>query len=476
MGVKKALKIAGIVIGAIVAISIVSVIAIAWLAICCEPETETKFSAVAMTSDGPTTFDFGSDKLRLDFLTEETGEYISGLSVGIQVEPAGMQAAMVVIDPQGRFPAQIAILQLEGSELVIHPEFAASADSSDVPNVPITQYATSTIKTVIVDNLPRQLENLGKGTGLVKLAVLAAKALNDSGVPLGEYADKLGIVKEEKLLTRDEAAAEFWQKVQDSAKDKAFFFTDPEFIVSGGKEGIPDAQGVAIDLANFYFDANAIFSCGYANERVVVTESGPFLLYGCRTLTTQEQTQGLFRIAPEGYDERGLPLSKGSLHLVSRGQIGLGFEAPLDRGVATVSVPAGNYEVRVTNPGYLSASGNIGVGSTGISEQSYPLTPIGDGDDNDDNDNGGDGSHTVHVTIAGSGTVTSRDGVIDCPGTCSGTLVDEFTFLEAEPSDGWYIAGWDGAGCEASYYSCPMTPKDLQGDIYVTVNFGRYPD
>jgi hypothetical protein len=477
----KAIKIVGIIVAAWIAVTVAATV-VMWDEFCC---AENKTSAVAVSSaSGATEFDFGSDKVYFDFVDEQADQFVSGLSIAIEVEPDGTQGVMMIIDPQERFPPQVVILQAKNSQVVIHPAFSASADTADGQNIPLSQQATSTVRKVVVDILPKQLEGLGKSSGLIQMTGLAAKALNDSGVPLGKYADKFGIATKERLLSRDEAAAEFWQNVRQGAKEKAFFFTDPEFIASAGREGIPSAQGVAIDLASFYFDANAIFSCGYGNERVAVTESGPFVLYGCRSMTMGEQTAGLFRVAPEGFDERGLPLSKGSLQLISKSHVGLGFEAPLDaKGVTTISVPPGTYEAQVTNPGYLAAFGDIGVGSGDMSSTSYQLTPVfkeesNNQDHNNVNDNGENsgGSGAVHVTVVGSGTVTSRDGVIDCPGMCSGTLTDEFPFLSAEPSDGWYIAGWEGTHCDGSYYSCALTPSDLQSDIHVTVTFGRYVD
>ncbi len=59
--------------------------------------------------------------------------------------------------------------------------------------------------------------------------------------------------------------------------------------------------------------------------------------------------------------------------------------------------------------------------------------------------------YILNVTVYGSGTVTSTDGFINCPGTCShyylsGTQVT----LNATPAQGWRFAGWDGGSCSGT--------------------------
>ncbi|MGA2905425.1 MAG: hypothetical protein ABSD98_16485, partial [Candidatus Korobacteraceae bacterium] len=54
--------------------------------------------------------------------------------------------------------------------------------------------------------------------------------------------------------------------------------------------------------------------------------------------------------------------------------------------------------------------------------------------------------YTLTVSTAGNGTVTSTDGYIDCPGTCSHTYPSlTQVMLNASPAQGWSLSGWTGA-------------------------------
>ena len=65
-------------------------------------------------------------------------------------------------------------------------------------------------------------------------------------------------------------------------------------------------------------------------------------------------------------------------------------------------------------------------------------------------------SYALTVSISGNGTITSTDGYINCPGTCSHTYLS-FTqvTLNAAPSHGWNFVGWSGA-CTGTG-SCQLT-------------------
>jgi Divergent InlB B-repeat domain len=53
---------------------------------------------------------------------------------------------------------------------------------------------------------------------------------------------------------------------------------------------------------------------------------------------------------------------------------------------------------------------------------------------------------TLTVTTVGDGTVTSTDGSINCPGTCSATYADGTQItLNATPAQNWAFSGWTGA-------------------------------
>ncbi len=54
--------------------------------------------------------------------------------------------------------------------------------------------------------------------------------------------------------------------------------------------------------------------------------------------------------------------------------------------------------------------------------------------------------YTLTVSTSGSGIVTSSDGFINCPGTCSHTYFSATQVtLNASPAQGWTFSGWTGA-------------------------------
>ena len=81
----------------------------------------------------------------------------------------------------------------------------------------------------------------------------------------------------------------------------------------------------------------------------------------------------------------------------------------------------------------------------------------------------GVGTHSLTVSLGGSGTVTSSPAGIDCGSTCahafnSGTSVT----LNAAPAAGSVFAGWSGGGCSGTG-TCTLT---LNADTAVTASFG----
>jgi uncharacterized repeat protein (TIGR03803 family) len=55
-------------------------------------------------------------------------------------------------------------------------------------------------------------------------------------------------------------------------------------------------------------------------------------------------------------------------------------------------------------------------------------------------------TYSLTVSVSGNGTVTSTDGFINCPGTCSHSYPPGAPVtLNASPAQGWSFAGWSGA-------------------------------
>ena len=79
-------------------------------------------------------------------------------------------------------------------------------------------------------------------------------------------------------------------------------------------------------------------------------------------------------------------------------------------------------------------------------------------------------SYTLTVSATGSGTVTSADHFINCPGTCTHTyLSNTAVTLNANPAQGWSLSTWGGA-CSGSSSPCTLA---MTGDESVSATFAQ---
>ncbi|HUI84920.1 MAG TPA: choice-of-anchor tandem repeat GloVer-containing protein, partial [Candidatus Binatia bacterium] len=86
-------------------------------------------------------------------------------------------------------------------------------------------------------------------------------------------------------------------------------------------------------------------------------------------------------------------------------------------------------------------------------------------------------TYVLTVSTSGSGSVTSTDGGINCPGTCGNSYpVDPpvTVTLNAMPANGWSFAGWGGAG--ASCGTNPSCMVTMTQDQSVTAAFTQNAD
>jgi len=79
--------------------------------------------------------------------------------------------------------------------------------------------------------------------------------------------------------------------------------------------------------------------------------------------------------------------------------------------------------------------------------------------------------NTLTVSVDGNGVVTSTDGGINCPGTCTHNYPDnDQVTLNATPASGWAFSGWSGA-CSGTG-SCVVTMSQNQS---VSASFYQLP-
>ena len=75
--------------------------------------------------------------------------------------------------------------------------------------------------------------------------------------------------------------------------------------------------------------------------------------------------------------------------------------------------------------------------------------------------------YTSTVNTAGSGSVTSTDGFINCPGTCSYSyLANTQVTLNASPTSGWTFSGWTGASMGVGSCNVTMTQAEAVTAVF----------
>ncbi len=80
--------------------------------------------------------------------------------------------------------------------------------------------------------------------------------------------------------------------------------------------------------------------------------------------------------------------------------------------------------------------------------------------------------YTLTASINGNGTVTSSDGYINCPGTCTHSyLANTPVTLNAAPAQGWSFSGWSGGSCSGTG-PCNLT---MTGNLSATATFNLPP-
>ena len=81
--------------------------------------------------------------------------------------------------------------------------------------------------------------------------------------------------------------------------------------------------------------------------------------------------------------------------------------------------------------------------------------------------------YTLTVSVVGSGTVTSTDGYINCPGACSHTYISLTVItLNATPASGWSFSGWTGACMGVGSCNITMTQNLFVTGVFVEPGAG----
>ncbi len=82
-------------------------------------------------------------------------------------------------------------------------------------------------------------------------------------------------------------------------------------------------------------------------------------------------------------------------------------------------------------------------------------------------------SYTLTLSTVGEGTVTSTDGFINCPGTCSHSYLSYTgVTLNATPAQGWIFSGWTGACSGVGPCNLTMTQNLFVTAVFVEPGHG----
>jgi hypothetical protein len=124
-------------------------------------------------------------------------------------------------------------------------------------------------------------------------------------------------------------------------------------VLNGARDvlycGLPPADGLMIKQVNFLPALPELHL--FWHQPAVEPESDPF---------------PLFPVAATATDPLGQPLTTGSLELLSKANLGVGYMQVLDsQGNESIPVPLGDYNWRVRAPGYQPACGETSVTESG---------------------------------------------------------------------------------------------------------------
>ncbi|MGA2369802.1 MAG: choice-of-anchor tandem repeat GloVer-containing protein, partial [Candidatus Korobacteraceae bacterium] len=275
-------------------------------------------------------------------------------------------------------------------------------------------------------------------------------------------------------------------------RDGNFYGTTSQGGAAGGAAGTVfkmTPSGTLTTLYNFCPLSNCTTSGGGPNAGLVQASDGNF--YGTTVGGGAHESGTAFAITPGGdftslysfcslggtnctdgaYPEAGLiQASDGKLYgVTSEGGnanfAGTAFALELTEYTLTVS-PSGSGSVTSTDGGWAftgwggacSGTGSCQVTmtqNTNVSATFYQL-PV-----------------TLTVSVAGDGSVTSTDGFINCPGTCTHTYQPNTQVtLNATPASGWAFSGWTGACSGVGSCNVIMTQNLAVTAVFVEPGHG----
>ncbi len=318
-------------------------------------ETQSdRLSAAGITdADGIVTLNVNGTNMTFRFVDQPTGTPMHLLSVGLVIDKKSGHGMLLAIDPANAYPPRFVILEARPasplSNSVASDGISSRAETATGPiEIGLNKMTDKVIETKTYP-IPGQgvIDKIDTVMNAKDFAVLVAKRLNSSGVPLGKFTDKLG-TPETREVSTTEALTELLIDTAEGLPVKAFML----WATSGTAP--QKAVELLIDVSSLGTDLGTIWGCANLGQPVSVTT---FKVRGVETLK-------LYNCKPRGIDIAEAvpfganfiepadpnPCPTSSLELIRVGKLDLAYTADIQNSKATLMVPPGDYKASAPCP------------------------------------------------------------------------------------------------------------------------------
>jgi hypothetical protein len=342
---------------------------------------------VATTDDyGKALLKVGNATLPIQIIDEDTGSAIAGLSIGLALDKTQKgRAVLAIADSLGRYEVQTVLLQGASA----NTPAAMAIPQTLTPPLPVQSFHVSSRPGCAPDNtyshvaLPVTTPALPPLVDVPSPTPVTESALAAITAALSAAADQTlkATVDSQTISCQDALQDDLNELLAQPVEQKVdAWFEEPAAIAAcllinpAAEEVCPalvERVGLAKDLVTVVDAAKDVGDCGINPSDDLMLQRVTFLpgtldtvLY--QTLVSPTETlPELVHVPVTATDSYGIPLSSGSLELVSSANLGSGFQAIVADGGVDAAVPVDDYYWTVRSPGYQPQCGQVSVTATG---------------------------------------------------------------------------------------------------------------